>query len=66
MNYLVITDNTITNTVVADETVAAEMGLQPWYEGARIGDTYSPPPEPEPEPQATDTEVLNALLGVSE
>ena len=24
------------------------------------------PPEPEPEPQATDTEVLNALLGVSE
>ena len=50
MNYLVITDNTITNIVVAVETVAAEMGLQPWYEGARIGDTYSPPPEPEPEP----------------
>ena len=64
MNYLVITDNTITNIVVAVETVAAEMGLQPWYEGARIGDTYAPPPEPEP--QATDTEVLNALLGVSE
>ena len=24
-----------------------------------------PEPEPEPEPEATDTEVLNALLGVS-
>ena len=30
-------------------------------------DTYVaslPEPEPEPEPQATDTEVLNALLGI--
>ena len=25
-----------------------------------------PEPEPEPEPEPTDTEVLNALLGVSE
>ena len=25
-----------------------------------------PEPEPEPEPEATDTEVLNALLGVTE
>ena len=51
MNYCIVTNNTITNIVVADETVAAEMGLQPWYDGARIGDTYDPPPEPEPEPE---------------
>lgn len=41
-------------------------------DGVEQGWIYNPDsgsfsePEPEPEPEATDTEVLNALLGVSE
>lgn len=70
MNYCILSaSNTIENIIVcADDETAALFGAVASYEGARIGDTYDPPlePEPEPEPQATDTEVLNALLGVSE
>lgn len=51
MDYLLVTDNIITNIIVcADDQTAAIFGAMPWYEGARIGDAYSPPPEPEPEP----------------
>lgn len=40
---------------------------QHWTYNAETGEWSEPAPyEPEPEPQATDTEVLNALLGVSE
>lgn len=66
MDYLIVTDGTITNIVVADPEVAEEMGFLPWYEGARIGDFYSPP-EPEPEPTVWDelaaaiTEGVNAV-----
>lgn len=40
----------------------------PVWDGAQwaVEPLPEPEPEPEPEPQATDTEVLNALLGVSE
>lgn len=55
MDYLLITDGVITNIIVcADDQTAAQFGAVPWYEGARIGDAYSPPPEPEPEPTETD------------
>ena len=65
MDYLILSGDTIINIIVCDsDEIAAQFGAVPSYEGARIGDTYDPPPEPEP--QATDTEVLNALLGVSE
>lgn len=58
-------EHIITNIIVCDnDKTAAQFGAVPSYDGARIGDPYNPPPEPEPEP--TDTEVLNALLGVSE
>ena len=64
MKYIIITDNTITNIIVcASDEAAAQFGAVPSYDGARIGDSYQPPPEPEPEP--TDTEVLNTLLGVN-
>ena len=51
MDYLIITDNIITNIIVcADDTTAASFGAVPSYDGARIGDPYDPPPPPEPEP----------------
>ena len=37
---------------------------QGWIQAVSQGTI--PEPEPEPEPEPTDTEVLNALLGVSE
>ena len=55
MDYLLITDNTITNIIVCDDDqTAAQFGAVPWYEGARIGDAYSPPPPPEPDPTLDD------------
>lgn len=61
MDYLIITDNIITNIIVcASDEAAAQFGAVPSYEGARIGDPYSPPPPPEPEP--TETEVLRAQV----
>ena len=39
-----------------------EEAYQQWCEA----NPEQPEPEPEPEPEATDTEVLNALLGVTE
>lgn len=60
MNYLIVADNIITNIIVcADDQTAADFGAVPWYEGARIGDTYSPP-EPEP-PAPTLDERVTAL-----
>lgn len=61
MDYLIITDNIITNIIVcASDEIAAQFGAVPSYDGARIGDPYDPPPEPEPEP--TETEVLRAQV----
>ena len=42
------------------EEIGGVMTVTSWTPGE------IPEPEPEPEPEATDTEVLNALLGVSE
>lgn len=61
MDYLIITDNIITNIIVcASDEIAAQFGAVPSYDGARIGDPYDPPPEPEPEP--SETEVLRAQV----
>lgn len=66
MDYLIVTDGTITNIVVAEPEVAEGMGFLPWYEGAKIGDTYNAP-EPTPEPTVWDelaaaiTEGVNAV-----
>lgn len=63
MDYLIITDNIITNIIVcASDEAAAQLGAMPSYDGARIGDPYDPPPEPEPEPPApTLDERVTAL-----
>lgn len=42
------------------EEIGGVMTVTSWTPGE------IPEPEPEPEPEPTDTEVLNALLGVSE
>ena len=55
MDYLLITDNIITNIIVCDDdATAASFGAVPSYDGARIGDPYDPPPPPEPEPTLDD------------
>lgn len=55
MDYLILTDNVITNIIVCDDdATATSLGAVPSYDGARIGDAYNPPPEPEPEPTETD------------
>ena len=60
MDYLIITDNIITNIIVcASDEIAAQFGAVPSYDGARIGDLYEPPPAPEPEP--TLDERVSAL-----
>lgn len=61
MDYLIVTDNTITNIIVcADDTTAASFGAVHSYDGARIGDPYDPPPAPDPEP--TEVEQLRAQV----
>ena len=55
MDYLIVADNIITNIIVcADDAAAGSLGAVPSYDGARIGDPYTPPPEPEPEPTLDD------------
>ena len=61
MDYLILTDNTITNIIVCDDdATATSLGAVPSYDGARIGDSYAPPPPPEPEP--TEIEQLRARV----
>ena len=61
MDYLLITDNIITNIIVcASDEIAAQFGAVPSYDGARIGDSYAPPPAPDPEP--TEVEQLRAQV----
>ena len=79
MDYLLITDNTITNIIVcASDEIAAQFGAVPSYDGARIGDPYDPPPAPDPEPtidqrvstlettkaDQTDVDELNEALNM--
>ena len=53
------TENFPFGTVTAEE-IDGVMTVTSWTPGEM------PEPEPTPEPEATDTEVLNALLGVTE
>lgn len=47
-NYLVVNeDNVIENIIVCDsDIVATDIGAVPYYDGATIGEAYSPPPPP--------------------
>lgn len=52
--YLIVEGGVIVNTIVADAEFAESIGALPTYDGAAIGETYSPP-APVPEPEPTDT-----------
>lgn len=70
MNYCIINnENRIENIIVSDESFANSIGALPMYDGAKIGDVYSPPiPEPEPsqldiiEAQVTYTAMMTDTL----
>lgn len=61
MRYKILSDGKQINIIAADEFFVEDYCTKNGYTFEKI---IEPPPEPEP--QATDTEVLNALLGVSE
>lgn len=64
MNYCIVNDeNVIQNIIVADEEFASSIGAKESYDGAAIGDTYSPPaPPPTTEERVTALESDNNLL----
>ena len=64
MNYCIVNDeNVIENIIVADEEFALSIGAKEGYDGAAVGDTYSPPPPPPTiDERVTTLESDNALL----
>lgn len=64
MNYCIVNDeNIIENIIVADEEFALSIGAKEGYDGAAIGDTYSPPaPPPTIDERVTTLESENDLL----
>lgn len=56
MEYCIVEDGVIVNMIVAEADFAAEIGALPAYEGAAMGEAYTPPP-PEPEPPTTEERV---------
>ena len=64
MNYCVINDeNIVTNIIVSDSAFAEIIGALPAYDGAAIGEAYSPPPPPPTtEERVAALEAENKLL----
>jgi hypothetical protein len=64
MNYCIVNDeNVIENIIVADAEFALAIGAKESYDGAAVGDTYSPPaPPPTIEDRVTTLESENDLL----
>lgn len=64
MNYCIINDeNIIENIIVADAEFAESIGAKPSYDGATIGEAYSPPPPPPTiDERVTTLETDNNLL----
>ena len=47
MNYCIVNNkNIVTNIIVSDSSFAETIGALPSYDGAAIGEAYSPPPPP--------------------
>lgn len=62
MNYLIVQDGIIKNSIVcADDDTAAKFGAVPYYDGAVIGSKYEPPLPPEPEPTQLDRVEAQAV-----
>lgn len=64
MIYCIVNDeNIIENIIVADEEFALAIGAKESYDGAAVGDTYSPPlPPPTIDERVTTLESENDLL----
>lgn len=63
MNYCIVEDGVIVNIIVAEADFAAEIGALPGYDGAAIGEKYSPPPSPPTtDERVTKLENENKLL----
>lgn len=64
MDYLLIENGVIVNNIICeDDETAALFGAVPSYEGAAIGDTYSPPASPPTiDERVTTLETDNNLL----
>lgn len=64
MDYLIVENDLISNIIACDsDSIASEFGAVPSYEGAKIGDQYSPPPDPPTsEERISQLESENALL----
>lgn len=65
MKYCIVnSENIIENVIVADADFAESIAALPYYEGASIGATYSPPgPETDTE---TDTELEGRVAALEE
>ena len=62
MNYCIVNEeNIVTNIIVSDSAFAETIGALPAYDGAAIGEAYSPPPPP-----PTTEERLAALEAASD
>lgn len=68
MNYCIVnSENIIENIIVADADFAESIGALPYYEGAGIGDEYSPPaPVVEPTTEERLTALEEALAQTDE
>lgn len=65
MNYCIVNDENIIENIIVCESdeVAAQFGAVPSYDGAAIGEAYSPPPPPPTtEERVTALESENAML----
>lgn len=68
MDYCIVNDgNIVINIIVSDSAFAEAIGALPAYEGAAIGEAYSPPPPPPTqldrvEAQATYTAMMTDTL----
>ena len=63
MDYCIVQDGTIANMIIFEnEEIAEEFGAVPSYEGARIGDSYDPPPAPPDPPTPPTVEELQREL----
>lgn len=59
MEYCIVENNIIVNVIVAEDDFAQSIGAVPSYDGAKIGDEYTPPYKPLPH---TDKDTLEAQV----
>ena len=66
MRFLLIRNDVISNIIVSDESFATHIGALPYYDGAKIGQTYSPPYTPTLEERTAALEsAMLSMMGVN-